>query len=123
MLNESTFLHTQIATDANYGSEDNPIMVRGVKDSEGPINERRFLNALAGPDGQKISYERFGSCCSFKSANGILGSGLLDMYQVTWRNQEEDVVLYINMYDARKLKAPMGFTIVTAESLRNMKQS
>lgn len=112
LLNETTFNLSQISTDETYGyTEKNPIMVGGTKDSQGPLNERRFLNALAGPNGEYISYNRKGSCCQFKTENGFMGSGLLDMYEVTWKNQREPVILYINMYDAGDLKAPVGFTI------------
>lgn len=112
LLNEKTFDLSEISKDKTYGyTEKNPIMVGGVKNNEGPLNERRYLNALAGPNGEYISYNRTGSCCQFKSENGFMGSGLLDMYEVTWKNQKEPVILYINMYDAGNLKAPVGFTI------------
>ena len=112
LLNEKTFDLSEISKDKTYGyTEENPIMVGGAKDSQGPLNERRYLNALAGPNGEYISYNRTGSCCQFKSENGFMGSGLLDMYEVTWKNQKEPVILYINMFDAGNLKAPVGFTI------------
>src|SRR5690554_85077 len=56
LLNQYTFLLTEISKDKTYGlSEKNPIRVGGVDKNEGPVNERRFLNALAGPNGEKIS--------------------------------------------------------------------
>ncbi|ULC59337.1 2-dehydro-3-deoxyphosphooctonate aldolase [Flaviramulus sp. BrNp1-15] len=94
-------------------SPKNPVEVGGYKDSEGPRNERRFLNALAGPNGEKISYYRAGSCCPVKSDNDPFGFGsvMLDNYRVTWENSKDTVSIYINMYDSGKLKAPIGFTI------------
>ena len=109
-----TFLVTEIATDKTYGlSPKNPVEVGGAKDSEGPTNERRYLNALAGPNGEKISYQRAGSCCPVKSDNDPFGFGsvMLDNYRVTWENAKDTISIYINMYDSSQLKAPVGFTI------------
>ena len=100
-----------ISTDETYGfTQENPIKVGGVKDSEGPLNERRFLNALLGPEGQSITYHRQGSCCHFKSPNGLMGSGLLDRYEVNYNGLAKPVIIFINMYDFGELKAPKGFT-------------
>lgn len=114
LRDNNTFLITEIATDKSYGlSPKNPIQVGGVKDSEGPKNERRFLNALAGPNGEAITYFRSGSCCAIKSDNDPFGFGsvMLDNYRVTWENAKDTVSIYINMYDSGKLQAPVGFTI------------
>ncbi|AXT51023.1 2-dehydro-3-deoxyphosphooctonate aldolase [Aquimarina sp. BL5] len=112
--NNNTFLITEISTDKTYGlSPKNPVEVGGAKNSQGPKNERRFLNALAGPNGEKISYYRAGSCCPVKSKNDPFGFGsvMLDNYRVTWENSKDTISIYINMYDSGKLKAPVGFTI------------
>ena len=109
-----TFEITEISTDPTYGlSAKNPIKVGGVDKNEGPLNERRYLNALAGPNGEKISYFRGGSCCPIKSKNDPfgLGSVMLDNYRVTWEGAKDTISIYINMYDYGTLKAPVGFTI------------
>ena len=112
LLDDNTFVLSEISTDKTYGyTEKNPIKVGGVDKSEGPINERRFLNALAGPEGESISYYRAKSCCSFKTENGFMGKGLLDKYRVSWEGSKDTVSIYINMYDYGQLKAPVGFTI------------
>jgi len=114
LLDNNTFKLTEISTDATYGfSENNPIQVGGVSSNEGPINERRFLNALAGPNGEAISYFRAGSCCPIKSNNNPFGGGsvMLDKYRVTWQGAKDTLSIYINMYDSGVLKAPKGFTI------------
>ncbi|PNW27136.1 2-dehydro-3-deoxyphosphooctonate aldolase [Formosa algae] len=114
LRNNNSFLITEVSTDKTYGlSPKNPVEVGGVKDSEGPLNERRFLNALAGPNGEEITYFRSGSCCSIKSDNDPYGFGavMLDNYRVTWMNSKDTVSIYINMYDSGTLKAPVGFTI------------
>ncbi|MEM8890374.1 MAG: 2-dehydro-3-deoxyphosphooctonate aldolase, partial [Bacteroidota bacterium] len=57
MQNANAFKLFGISEDETYGySEKNPIKVGGVDNSEGPKNERRYLNALAGPNGEEITY-------------------------------------------------------------------
>ena len=112
VINGQAFLLTEISTDKSYGfTEKNPVRVGGVDKLEGPLNERRFLNALAGPNGEKVSYYRLGSCCPFNTDKGFNGKGLLDNYKVTWEGSKDTVSIYINMYDYGQLKAPFGFTI------------
>jgi len=113
LLNQNTFVLNEISKDKKYGlSEHNPIEVGGVDKSEGPLNERRFLNALAGPNGEKVSYYRLGSCCPIKSNKALFGDKvMLDNYRVTWEGSTDTVSIYINMYDYGELKAPVGFTI------------
>ncbi len=112
LRNSQTFVLTEISTDPTYGlTPKNPVEVGGAHESEGPLNERRYLNALAGPNGEKISYYRLGSCCPVKSENGFNGVAMLDNYRVTWEGSTDTVSIYINMYDHSKLQAPVGFTI------------
>lgn len=112
LLDQQTFLLTEISKDPSYGfSEKNSVKVGGVHKSEGALNERRFLNALAGPNGEKIKYFRAGSCCPVKSKNGFGGMAMLDNYRVTWEGAKDTVSIYINMYDYGELKAPVGFSI------------
>jgi len=109
-----SFAITGISTDRTYGlSEKNPVEVGGSETSSGPINERRYLDALAGPNGEQISYYRAGSCCAIKSDNDPFGFGsvMLDNYRVTWDGSKDTVSIYINMYDYGELKAPVGFTV------------
>lgn len=109
LIDDNTFRITQYSEDNTYGySEKNPIMVGG--NSEGPKNERRFLNALSGPNGEKIAYERIGSCCPFKTKNSEWG-GMLDMYNVTYTGLEKNLIIYINMYDSDTLKVPVGLKL------------
>ncbi|MEO1515450.1 MAG: 2-dehydro-3-deoxyphosphooctonate aldolase [Bacteroidota bacterium] len=112
LLNEYTFELREISTDPEYGyTEKKPIKVGGASSSEGPKNERRFLNALAGPNGEKITYKRLRSCCAFKSDNSPMGAGMLDVYELEWDGLDKPVQLYINMYDPGEIKAPKDFTI------------
>ena len=111
LVNDQMFLIEKYATDKTYGyTQKNPIMVG--KESGGPKDERRFLNALAGPNGEQISYQRLGSCCGFITKNGLYSdSGLLDKYEVTYKGLNKPIILYINMYDSDVLQVPVGFTL------------
>lgn len=96
--------------DPRYGySEVNPIKVGGVSNGQGPQNEREYLFSLSGPDGERLEFDRIGSCCSFVTENSPFGGGLLDMYWVTYEGKGDTVTLYINMYDEDVLYAPEGF--------------
>lgn len=111
LVDDNTFLITEISSDPSYGlSPKNPVEV-GNKDS-GPKNERRFLNALSGPNGEAIFYYRSGSCCSIKSKKAVIGNkAMLDNYRVTWEGSKDTISIYIDMYDSGKLMAPKGFGI------------
>lgn len=108
-LSQSTTNNKKAVYDSTYGyTQDNPIKVGGQ--ASGPANEREYLNNLAGPKGEKISYKRLGSCCAFQRTNSYLGNGYLDMYELTWGNQSKPIILYLNMYDKEELWVPFGLT-------------
>lgn len=97
----------EATTDSTYGySKENPIKVGG--NSNGPANEKNYLNSLSGPNGEQITYSRSGSCCHFETKNSSFGMGMLDIYKVTYEGKKDTVTLYINMYDKEKLKSPVG---------------
>ncbi|XOV67509.1 MAG: 2-dehydro-3-deoxyphosphooctonate aldolase [Fluviicola sp.] len=99
------------ASDATYGyTSKNPICVGGVENQEGPAMQRKFLNQLAGPNGEEITYSRASSCCNFKTPRGFMGGGLLDIYEIKYDGSEGVIELYINMYDYDEPKIPVGFT-------------
>jgi len=114
LLDQNRFLIKEISTDETYGyTQNNPIRVGCTTSLEGVKNERRFLNALADPNGEAVEYRRKGSCCPFKtkSPTAITGEGMLDIYEVRAAHSNEVKTLYINMYDCGTLKAPVGFTV------------
>ncbi|NOJ80329.1 hypothetical protein [Myxococcus xanthus] len=92
---------------SGYGySKNDPIHVGGGVDGE-----HEYLQHLRGPQGQKVRYERHGSCCVFESKGSPFGSGMLDVYVVTYDGLEEPVMLYLNMYDRKDPRAPEGFRL------------
>lgn len=111
LVNSYAFLVEKYASDKTYGfNPENAIKVGGMSESEGPTNERRFLNALAGPQGEELDYYRMGSCCPQPSENSTFGKALLDKYAVYHEGSKDTLVLYINMYDSERLMIPKGFT-------------
>lgn len=104
------FILTAASSDATYGyTQANAIKVGGGM-GEGVRNEKKFLNALTGPEGQAVKYVRLGSCCSFKTPNGIIdGSGLLDKYEVSYKGLKKSAILYLNLYDSGEMQIPVGF--------------
>ena len=112
LKDDNTFRLAGVSKDSTYGfTPENPVLVGGIHIRQGPWNERRYLNALAGPKGEAVTYERAGSCCPIESENGILGQALLDEYRVIWEGATDSVSLYLNMYDEGGLMAPVGFTV------------
>ena len=112
MLDDNTYLLTETTADQTYAyRQSNPVKVGGSKDSSGPKNERRFLNALQGPAGEVVRYFRTGSCCPFKTPHGILdNTGLLDHYRLFWTGGKDTLDIYLNMYDEGDLFIPVGLT-------------
>jgi len=109
LIDNDTYLLTEMSDDKTYGYDrSNPIKVGGVHDKEGPLNERRFLNSLFGPNDKKITYFRSGSCCPFKTPNGFNNGGMLDHYRITEIGSKDTFDIYINMYDTGDLKIPFG---------------
>jgi hypothetical protein len=101
---------TEVSTDATYGTEPNPIKTGGGM-SDGVERERAYFSQLRGPHGERVTYERQGSCCSFPTPNALIGGmALLDIYSVKIEGGGT-VKLYLNMYDYDAPKAPVGFTV------------
>lgn len=104
------FVVEQLATDKSYGySESNPVKVGGS--GGGPRRERFFLSQLAGPNGERIEYQRLGSCCPFSTPNGFMGTGMLDKYEVMIEGEITSRILFINMYDFEPPLVPHGFRV------------
>ena len=59
---DNTFVITEFSTDKRYGyDKDYPINVFYYSTRNETINQERFLNALAGPKGQKITFKKLES--------------------------------------------------------------
>jgi hypothetical protein len=96
----------------DYGySKSNPILVGSLGGSTLVENERIYLDRLRGPHGERVKYQRAGSCCSFPTPNGLPGSGKLDAYLILYGDLAEPVTIYINMYDPGEVRAPAGLLL------------
>ena len=112
-LNEAynSFIITQKATDKKYGyDEDYPVNVGFTTIKDGPNNQIRFLNALAGPNGEKVTYVKKDACCPFPTKKSEMGAGTIDMFEVTWEGNTKPVILYINKFERGLLMIPVGFS-------------
>jgi hypothetical protein len=108
----NTFIITEYSKDKKYGyDQDYPINIfyRTTKDDS--INQQRFLNALSGPKGEKITYTKLESCCPFPTKRTELGAGFLDVYELKWDGQKKPVKLYLNIYEKGILMVPVGLSL------------
>jgi hypothetical protein len=108
---DNTFEINQFSTDKKYGyDKDYPINIF-YKTTNTDVNQERFLNALAGPKGEKISYTKLESCCPFPTKRSDMGAGFLDVYELKWEGQKKPIVLYLNIYGKGVLMVPFGLRI------------
>lgn len=112
LTKDNTFVITTYSKDKKYGyDKDYPINVfyRNTRDES--INQERFLNALAGPNGEKITFTKLESCCPFPTKKTELGAGFLDVYELKWEGQKKPLLLYMNIYEKGLLMVPMGLSL------------
>lgn len=109
VVKNGAFVITSYSKDKKYGyDKDYPINIffRGTRNDT--INQKYFLNALAGPKGEKISYSKLENCCPFPTKNADTGAGFLDVYELKWEGLKKPVILYLNIYERGQLMVPMG---------------
>ncbi len=112
LMNYNTFAITEYSKDKRYGYDKNyPINIFYGDTRNEIINQQRFLNALAGPNGEKITYTKLESCCPFPTKRSDMGAGLLDVYELRWAGQKSPVTLYLNIYEKGVLMVPVGLTL------------
>ncbi|MFC4479320.1 2-dehydro-3-deoxyphosphooctonate aldolase [Flavobacterium chungangensis] len=109
---DNTFAITQFAKDKKYGYDpDYPVNIFFQNTNSETLNESRFLNALAGPNGEKITYTRLETCCPFPTKRSNMGAGFLNVYELKWEGQKKPVKLYLNIYEKGILMVPMGLRL------------
>lgn len=108
----NTFILTEYAKDRKYGYDaDYPVNVFYVNAKDENLNAERYLNALAGPNGEKITFTKIESCCPFPTKRIEMGAGFLDIYELKWEGQDKPIRLYVNIYERGYLLVPMGLSI------------
>ena len=109
---DNTYILTEFSQDKKYGyNPDYPINVFYINSKEKNLNAERFLNALTGPNNEKITYSKLESCCPFPTKRTEIGAGFLDVYLLKWEGQTEPKKLYINIYERGYLLVPVGLSI------------
>ena len=109
---DNTFILNMNSSDKKYGyDKDYPVNVFYKDTKNETINQERFLNALAGPKGEKITFKKVETCCPFPTAHNVMGVGFLDVYEITWDGLKTPVRLYLNMHEKGALMIPVGFTL------------
>jgi hypothetical protein len=110
--NNNTFVITEYSKDKRYGYEkEYPINIFYSNTKNETINQQRYLNALAGPKGEKITYTKLESCCPFPTKRSEMGGGFLDVYELKWDGQRSPIILYLNIYEKGVLMVPVGLTL------------
>jgi len=106
-----SFVITEVSKDKRYGYEkEYPINLFYNNTKNDSINQTYFLNALAGPKGERITYTKLENCCPFPTKNSDMGAGFLDVFELKWEGQKKPVVLYLNIYEKGILMIPMGLS-------------
>ena len=109
---ENTFVITEYSTDKKYGYDaDYPVNIFFQNTRNETVNQERFLNALAGPKGEKITFSKLESCCPFPTKRTDLGAGFLDVYELKWKGQKKPIKLYLNIYEKGILMVPVGLSL------------
>ncbi len=109
--NNNTFDIKLFSTDKKYGyDKDYPINIF-YQTSKSDANQERFLNALSGPKGEKITYSKLESCCPFPTKRSDMGAGFLDVYELKWEGQKKPILLYLNIYEKGILMVPFGLRL------------
>ena len=112
LMENNTFYISEFSKDRKYGyDKDYPINIFFESTRNETINQQRFLNALAGPKGEKITYTKLESCCPFPTKRSAMGAGLLDVYELKWQGQKSPVILYLNIYEKGVLMVPFGLSL------------
>jgi hypothetical protein len=111
-LKGDVFVLTDYSQDKKYGFDpDYPVNVFYKNTKDENLNAERYLRALAGPNGEKITYTKLESCCPFPTKRTEIGAGFLDIYELKWEGQKNPIKLYINIYERGYLLVPVGLSI------------
>lgn len=112
LTKDNTFVITEYSKDSKYGYDpDYPINLFYRNTINETINQQRYLNALAGPNGETLTFKKIDSCCPFPTKRSEMGAGFLEVYEVTWDGLTKPIRLYMNIYEKGSLMAPIGFSI------------
>jgi hypothetical protein len=97
------------ATAPGYGTtQQSPIHIGGGF-GNGSHRTYGYLNALRGPHGEAVHYDRIGTCCPFPSKASPFGEGILEVYEVTYEGGAPQR-LYFDWYSSEEPLIVAGLT-------------
>ena len=112
LTSHNTFVITEYSKDKQYGyQQDYPINVFYKNTKDETLNQKRFLDALVGPKGEKINYKKLESCCPFPTKRNEIGAGFLDVYELSWEGLKTPIKLYLNSYEKGALLIAVGLNL------------
>jgi hypothetical protein len=112
VVKNNAFVITAYSKDKKYGyNKDYPINIFYRDTKNDTINQQYFLNALAGPKGEKITFTKLENCCPFPTKTSEMGAGFLDVYELKWPGIKTPIILYINIYERGQLMVPLGLSL------------
>ncbi|HAA14373.1 MAG TPA: 2-dehydro-3-deoxyphosphooctonate aldolase [Cytophagales bacterium] len=112
LLDEDTFVLQGTSKNPHYGyTPKAPIHVGGYDTQDESLHVFRYLNALRGPEGEKISWTYEGSCCDYPSTRDRMGQAFLEVYALSYPGQAlTPLLVYLDTYHYDRLQAPEGLT-------------
>jgi hypothetical protein len=100
-----------VATEPDYArSPENPARVGGSP-LYGGARQRRYLESLRGPEGQRVKFTRL------PAVDSPDGETLIDRYEVTYEGLAKSEVLHLDWYHYTEVRAPRGFACGQAFNL------
>jgi len=99
--------------DSDYGFiENQPIKLGGfMRETKYAGYHRKFFSSLIGPEGQRVQSRRLGRCCAFRDGRLAFGTGFLDKYELSYNGLGKPVVVYVDLYNFDRPRAPSGFKL------------
>jgi len=112
LLENNIFEIKILSTDKKYGfDQDYPVNLFFQNLDNETINQERFLNALAGPNGEKLNYKKLENCCPFPTKKTEMGAGMLEVYEISWLGLPQPKKIYLNRFEKGILMVPVGLTL------------
>ncbi len=112
-IDPNTYQLYEVAKNASYAyTSKYPVKVGGQAKNEGRLNARRYLNALLGTDGKKVTYKLLKSCCYEKTKNneGAKKLTFLDKYELEIEGTNRRSIIFISTFEKADMLAPKGFS-------------
>jgi len=112
LLENNIFEIKILSTDKKYGfDQDYPVNLFFQNLDNETINQERFLNALAGPNGENLNYKKLENCCPFPTKKTEMGAGMLEVYEISWLGLPQPKKIYLNRFEKGILMVPVGLTL------------